>query len=703
MVFLWRDPNPDPRLIKSHLPAFLSCLLLFGVVNELASSFYSFHHCRIQVNCRKQNISLVNRIMSENGFMPSSLGTGTGKKLFAIGFGSNYFHPFTDEAVPLYSESLKSRHAQTNVMFKENADVDKHGPDHRLCDIPSAFIFPLQLKEETINADGAILRNTDDASRITEERKEVEEKLSASQRIRKFIKWRRKSRKREEQKEHELNILNSNSSQHRVDFQQNDLIINPITSMSAGLTHNALIAHGELYLMGTLHGKLYLRPTIQQPRTPLKCTQISCGRRHVLALFENRVTMSCGSGYFGQLGHGMDRVYCEELTVIEHLNPRFLSGSVVSVEAGGMNSAAIVTKEITSWQNRNKEKDIETKVFRWGSNRCGQCAIDEENCNTIPYPTPMIDVHHPETGKKVSFVSLALGNLHSVGLTQNGQVYSWGATSRCGHGSGSAARYKSALKGRSSGSAITLPKRIEALKNANIVQVSIGDAHTLALSKSGRVFSWGGNSYGQLGFGHTMHILSPKIVSDLQFSQGTREGFAKEALSKAAERISHHHSSDSATMENHPDDHNFIPRSFDLSATIGHIHYPSTPQKKAAKNCFVNSPPSSAPPSFINYIHASGSYSAAVSSSGDLYTWGCAESEQLGHPFSRSPTQNPNIEPGPLPQAVSGLRIRDSRSFDSRLNVLIPRRVECLRKFGLKVEMIAASPHFISLICSDTS
>merc|ERR1740139_77230 len=45
-------------------------------------------------------------------------------------------------------------------------------------------------------------------------------------------------------------------------------------------------------------------------------------------------------------------------------------------------------------------------------------------------------------------------------------------------------------------------------------------------------------------------------------------------------------------------------------------------------------------------------------------------------------------------------RVRETISFDSRLNVLIPRRVECLRRLGLRVEDLVLSTHCMAAICS---
>jgi len=47
------------------------------------------------------------------------------------------------------------------------------------------------------------------------------------------------------------------------------------------------------------------------------------------------------------------------------------------------------------------------------------------------------------------------------------------------------------------------------------VDVAVGGEHALALTKSGTVWSWGGNSEGQLGLGHTTGIWEPQLVHSL--------------------------------------------------------------------------------------------------------------------------------------------------------------------------------------------
>lgn len=47
------------------------------------------------------------------------------------------------------------------------------------------------------------------------------------------------------------------------------------------------------------------------------------------------------------------------------------------------------------------------------------------------------------------------------------------------------------------------PQMVEHLYGVPLAQVSAGGAHSVALSMSGNVYSWGGNDFGQLGLGHT--------------------------------------------------------------------------------------------------------------------------------------------------------------------------------------------------------
>jgi alpha-tubulin suppressor-like RCC1 family protein len=45
-----------------------------------------------------------------------------------------------------------------------------------------------------------------------------------------------------------------------------------------------------------------------------------------------------------------------------------------------------------------------------------------------------------------------------------------------------------------------VPAPLDSLVDENVVQIAAGSSHSLALTRSGKLFVWGRNDYGQLGF-----------------------------------------------------------------------------------------------------------------------------------------------------------------------------------------------------------
>jgi tRNA A-37 threonylcarbamoyl transferase component Bud32 len=84
--------------------------------------------------------------------------------------------------------------------------------------------------------------------------------------------------------------------------------------------------------------------------------------------------------------------------------------------------------------------------------------------------------------KIVDFVH---GENHYMALTNDGHIYSWGSNSFGQLGNGSK---KDENK----------PKLIDYLINGQIILISCGSYHSLALNKNGEVYAWGDNSYGQI-------------------------------------------------------------------------------------------------------------------------------------------------------------------------------------------------------------
>ena len=71
--------------------------------------------------------------------------------------------------------------------------------------------------------------------------------------------------------------------------------------------------------------------------------------------------------------------------------------------------------------------------------------------------------------------------------------------------------------------------KLSGSKQCVCLQIVCGHAHSLALSDAGCLYSWGANSYGQLGTGNKAHLVTPtKIAMDkgryFNFTIGSHPG-----------------------------------------------------------------------------------------------------------------------------------------------------------------------------------
>jgi alpha-tubulin suppressor-like RCC1 family protein len=90
----------------------------------------------------------------------------------------------------------------------------------------------------------------------------------------------------------------------------------------------------------------------------------------------------------------------------------------------------------------------------------------------------------------VRIVTVAVGDQFTAAVTEAGSVYSFGrGDGRLGHGDGNEEVD------------VFLPKRIEALDGIYVATVAVGDYHALALTRCGRVYSWGADGQVDPGLG----------------------------------------------------------------------------------------------------------------------------------------------------------------------------------------------------------
>ncbi|XP_015106001.2 E3 ISG15--protein ligase HERC5 isoform X2 [Vicugna pacos] len=102
-----------------------------------------------------------------------------------------------------------------------------------------------------------------------------------------------------------------------------------------------------------------------------------------------------------------------------------------------------------------------------------------------------------------SIIQITCGDYHSLALAKGGELFAWGQNLHGQLGVGSECP------------STPTPQIVEHLSGVPLVQISAGEAHSLALSMSGNVYSWGRNDFGQLGLGHTDNKDSPALIEAL--------------------------------------------------------------------------------------------------------------------------------------------------------------------------------------------
>ena len=250
-----------------------------------------------------------------------------------------------------------------------------------------------------------------------------------------------------------------------------------------GWGHGALgqLDHGNQQIFGGGFGRLghgdqqiQRQPKKVEAFAGQRVIAVSAGRGHSLALTADGAVWSWGDGYFGQLGHGDKQ---------EQLLPKMveaLAGQrVVAVSAGSLQSLALTS---------------DGAVWSWGDGCTGQLGHGDQQEQLLPKKIEAL------AGPRV--VAVSAGNAHSLSLTADGSVWSWGggAFGKLGHDDTQTQ---------------LLPKKIEAFAGRRVVAVSAGDLHSLALTADRAAWSWGYGVSGRLGHGDEQNQLLPKKVEAL--------------------------------------------------------------------------------------------------------------------------------------------------------------------------------------------
>jgi len=194
---------------------------------------------------------------------------------------------------------------------------------------------------------------------------------------------------------------------------------------------------------------------------------------HVLAVTENGELYSWGHGGYGQLGH----------TAVDKSIPALVSlgdMKVVQVACGSYHSAALAANG---------------EVYCWGSNNCGQLGTGSTSNQSVPKKIAGL------LGSK-RVLSISCGQSFTIARTDEGELYSWGYNGNGQLGIGNTANQQT-------------PCKVNIGCSKIMTKVLCGMAHVLAISDLGDLYSWGANSYGQIGVGTTLNTSVPTVIDSV--------------------------------------------------------------------------------------------------------------------------------------------------------------------------------------------
>ncbi|XP_074588972.1 RCC1 domain-containing protein RUG3, mitochondrial isoform X1 [Curcuma longa] len=256
--------------------------------------------------------------------------------------------------------------------------------------------------------------------------------------------------------------------------------------ISCGLFHSALLVDGKFWIWGKGDGgrlgfgdeiSLFvpsLNPNLEDVRS------IALGGIHSTALKRSGEVFTWGYGGFGALGHS---VYHRELL------PRLVKApwteKISHLATSGAHTAAITSSgELFTW-GRDEGEGRLGLGSGGGPGEAGSLSIPSR-VNALPVPV----------------AAVCCGGFFTMALTSDGHIWNWGANSNC-------------ELGRGNNLGDWRPQPIPGIDEHQIVQIAAGGYHSLALTDTGKVLSWGHSGHGQLGHPSVQNQKVPLVIEAL--------------------------------------------------------------------------------------------------------------------------------------------------------------------------------------------
>ena len=233
----------------------------------------------------------------------------------------------------------------------------------------------------------------------------------------------------------------------------------------------ALGSDGSLYTWGdNSRGQLGRAVTSSKPANrPNKVespagvtfTQASAGGSHVVAVGSDDNLYTWGDNSAGRLGRDTSSIPANKPGKAD--TPADVTFS--SVSAGWCHTVAL---------------DTQGNAYTWGGNTHGELGRSTTS-------TPADKPGKADTPAGIIFTHASAGRSHSVAVSDDGSIYTWGNADN-----GQLGRDTSSTPANKPGKA-NIPADLA------FTQASAGDEHSIALGSDGNLYTWGDNANGQLG------------------------------------------------------------------------------------------------------------------------------------------------------------------------------------------------------------
>jgi uncharacterized repeat protein (TIGR02543 family) len=407
--------------------------------------------------------------------------------------------------------------------------------------------------------------------------------------------------------EFDFNSFAIQSGENELTVYANWIINEEITYITLGGFHSAgITSYGRIFIWGSnTNGQIGNKTTVGS-KNPLnitsqfnlmsdeKITSVELGISHSAAITSKGKIFTWGWNGLGQLGDGTSTDRNAPTNITSRFN--LSSGeTIVSISISALSSGALTSNG---------------RIFIWGAG--GQ--IGDGTTTNRNTPTDITSRFNLSSNERVTLMSL--GNTHSAALTSNGRIFMWGSNNNGQLGDGTTTN-------RNTPTDIT--SRFNFSSNERITEISLGNSHSGALTSNGRIFMWGQNISGQIGDGTTTQRITPLNVSS-SFRLNPDEliksiklgGFHSSVLTSNGRVFTWGNNSDSGRLG----DGTTTSRNTPTNITSGF-------------NLAINET--------IIFINLGLYHSSAISSNGNVFTWGSNDSGQIGDNSEINRTTPTNI------------------------------------------------------------